>query len=146
MGNKYGRFLVKNPAHEVNMTGVTGRQFPAMTFINSTLVPECNVWIGGGWIWQIPNPNPHIYDHAHDYDEIMLHIGSNSDNPEDLGAEIEFVVGDEPLTINTTSALFIPKGVKHGPLTWKRVDRPHIEMSIVLGTGELAKAMPAGHK
>ena len=146
MKTKYEKYLIKKPAHEVDMKGVKGRQFPAMTFMNNTLVPGCNVWIGGGWIWAIPTPNPHIFEHAHNYDEIMLHIGSDPNNPEDLGAEIEFVVGGEPLIINTTSSLYVPKGVKHGPLTWKRVDKPHIEMSIIIGTGDLAQAMPAGHK
>jgi hypothetical protein len=74
-----------------------------------------------------------------------MHIGSNPDNPEDLGAEIEFVVGGQPLTINTTSALFIPAGVKHGPLTWKRLTRPHLQMAMVLGAGTMAEADPGGY-
>jgi len=144
MGTKYGRYLIKKPRYEVDIKGVTGRQYPAMTLMSSDLVPECNAWLGCGWIWDMPDPNPHLLEHAHDYDEIVLHIGSDPNNPEDLGAEIEFVLGDEPLIINTTSALFVPKGVKHGPLTWKRVVRPHMEMSIILGAGTLAQAMPGG--
>jgi len=55
------------------------------------------------------------------------------------------VVGGEPLIIDKTSALFVPKGVKHGPLTWKRVDRPHIQMTIILGAGTLAESAPGGY-
>jgi hypothetical protein len=94
----------------------------------------------------MPDPNPHILEHTHNYDEVVLHIGSDLNNPEDLGAEIEFVVGGEPLIIDKTSALFVPKGVKHGPLTWKRVDRPHIQMAIMLGAGTMAESAPGGYK
>ena len=146
METKYGKYLIKKPVREVTAEEVKGRQRPTMTFMSSDLVPECDVYLEFGWIWDMPEPNPHIFEHTHDYDEIVLHIGSDPNNPEDLGAEIEFVVEGEPLKIDKTSALFVPKGVKHGPLTWKRVDRPHIEMAIVLGGGTLAKAAPGGDK
>jgi len=78
--------------------------------------------------------------------QIVLHIGTDPQNPEYLGAEIEFVIGDEKLTIDKTSAIYVPKGVKHGPVTWKSVERPHIQMAIVLGTGSLREANPGGHR
>ena len=143
MGN-YERFLVKKPAYEVTPGKVKGRQRPTMTYMSSDLVPENDVYLEFGWIWDMPDPNPHILEHSHDYDEIVLHIGSDRENTEELGAEIEFVVWCEPLKIDRTSALFVPRGVKHGPLTWKRVDKPHIQMAIVLGGGVLAKAAPGG--
>lgn len=31
--------------------------------------------------------------------------------------------------------IFIPKGLLHGPLKWKKVRKPHIEMAIMLGAG-----------
>jgi len=147
-GKKYGKNLVKKPAREVKVTvpgKIKGREFPTMTYMSNDLVPGCNVYLELGWIWDMPDPNPHILEHTHDYDEVVLHIGSDLNNPEDLGAEIEFVVGGEPLIIDKTSALFVPKGVKHGPLTWKRVDRPHIQMAIMLGAGTLAESAPGGY-
>ena len=112
--------------------------------MSNDLVPGCNIYLGFGWIWDMPDPNPHILEHSHDYDEVVLHIGSDLNNPEDLGGKIEFVVGGEPVIIDKTSALYIPKGVKHGPVIWKRVDRPHIQMAIVLGAGTLAESAPGG--
>ena len=143
----YEKYLVKKPTREVKVPGldeIKGRKYPTMTYMSNDLVPGCNVYLEGGWIWAMPDPNPHILEHTHNYDEVVLHIGSDPNNPEDLGAEIEYVVGGEPLIIDKTSAVFIPKGVKHGPLTWKRVDRPHIQMSIMLGAGTLAEAAPGG--
>lgn len=146
--SNYGKYLVKKPGYEVVARGeVKGRQGPSMTYMSNDLVPGCNIYLEFGWIWDMPEPNPHIFEHSHDdYDEVVLHIGSDPNNPEDLGAEIEFYLGGQPLKVDRTSAIYVPKGVKHGPLIWKRVTRPHIEMAIVIGGGTLAQADPGGHR
>jgi hypothetical protein len=142
----YQQNLVKKPHYEVGVNqDIKGRQNPTMTFMSNDLVPGSDTYIEIGWIYEMPEPNPHIHKHDHNYDEIVLHIGSDPDNPEYLGAEIEFVVGGEKIVINKTSALFIPKGVEHGPLTWKKVEKPHIQMVVMPGAGTLKESNPAGY-
>ena len=142
----YERNLVEKPHYEVGANqDIKGRQNPTMTFMSNDLVPGSDTYIEIGWVYDMPEPNPHIHDHAHDFDEIVLHVGTDPDNPEYLGAEIEFVVGGQKLTINKTSALFIPKGVDHGPLIWKKVDKPHIQMVVMPGAGTLKESNPAGY-
>jgi hypothetical protein len=137
--------LVTKPAYEVGRNiAVTGRALPSLTFINNNFVPGCDVYVEYGWIWAVPDPNPLIGEHAHDYDQIALHIGTDPHNPEDLGAEFEIVVDGKPVTINKTHSIYLPKGLKHGPTTWKRVDRPVIEMTITLGGGTVEAVAPAG--
>lgn len=145
--SKYLKYLVTNPLFECGIKPfpTTGRQIPTMTYMSNDQVPGSNNYIEIGWIWKMPTPNPQIFEHVHDYDEIVLHLGTDPDNPQDLCGEVEFVVGGEKLTFDKTAALFVPKGVKHGPLTWKRVDRPHLLMTIMLGAGTLAQAKPAGY-
>jgi len=143
--SQYSKYLVKKPVYETGPRNTTGRQSPTMTYMSNDIVPGANVYLEFGWIWDMPRPNPHIPEHTHEYDEIVLHIGSDPNNPEDLGGEIEYVLGGEPLVFDTTSALFVPKGVKHGPLTWKKVTRPHIEMAIILGGGTLAQTLSGFH-
>ena len=145
--SKYEKYLIKTPIREVGRNVVVkGRQLPAMTYMSNELVPGSNVYVEFSWIWDVPDPNPLIFEHSHDYDQIVVRIGSDPNNPEDLGAEVEQVVGGEPLTVDRTHALYVPKGLKHGPITWKRVDRPLIEMTIVLGAGSLEQARPGGIK
>ena len=148
MGKFEKSYFVMEPLREVSVPGidlVKGRTYPTLTYMGRNLVPAANDYLEFGWIWEMPDPNPHIFEHVHrDNDEIVLHIGSDPHDPEDLGAEIEFVVGGETLVINKTSAVYIPKGVKHGPLTWKSFKRPHIQMTIIRGAGTLGKAAPAG--
>ena len=143
----YSRHLVKVPAREVDAgSNVKGRTNPTLTYMSDELVPGSNIYIEMGWIWEMPDPNPHILGHSHaDYDEVVLHIGADPHDPEYLGAEIEFEVGGEKLSIDKTSGLFVPKGVSHGPVTWKKVVKPHIQMAIVLGAGNIKQANPAGY-
>lgn len=140
---KYSRLLVTKPIYEAGVP-VKGRQSPSMTLMSNTLVPGSNMYIELGWIWEMPEPNPHIHEHSHTFNEIVLHIGGDPHNPEDLGGEIEYVVGGEPLVFNKTSALYVPAGTKHGPLTWKKFNRPHIEMAIMIGAGSYKEGWPGG--
>jgi hypothetical protein len=146
---KYDKNLVSNPVRELGGAlpeKVKGREYPLNIYLSNELVPGSNVYMRWGWVWEIPNPNPHTLEHIHNYDEIIVHIGRDHDDPENLGAEIEFSVGGEPLLINKTSALFVPRGVKHGPITWKKFEKPHIQMSIMLGAGSVTDLKAQGEK
>ena len=145
--SNYEKNLVRKPRYEVSAGNVTGRQYPTMTMMSNDLVAGVNTYIEIGWVYEMPNPNLHIFEHSHreNCNEIVLHLGTNPNNPEDLGAEIEFVVDGQPLAFDTTSALYIPAGVKHGPVTWRKVTRPHLQIAMVLGAGTMAEADPGGH-
>lgn len=64
--------------------------------------------------------------HSHDFDMYLVFCGSDPDKMNDLGAEIELSLGEEEekhiITIPTV--VHIPKGLKHCPLNFKRVDKP----------------------
>lgn len=142
----YNKYFVSKPAYEVTLGfEVKGRR-PAMTLLSNNLVPGTNMYIETGWVFGMPDPNPHIHEHVHDYDEIVIHLGIDPANQEELGGEIEFMVGGQPLKIDKTSAVYVPKGVKHGPLTWKKYTKPHLELTIMVGAGSLAEADPGGHE
>lgn len=139
----YSRLLVTKPIYEAGES-VEGRQSPSMTLMSNALVPGCNMYLEVGWIWEMPRPNPHIHEHKHNFDEIVLHLGNDPYDSEDLGGEIEFCVEGQPLTFNKSSALFLPAGTKHGPLTWKKFTRPHMELAIMIGTGNYKEGWPEG--
>jgi len=73
--------------------------------------------------------NPHV----HDTDEIIGFFGSNSQDPYDLGGEIEIWLEDEKHIITRTAMLFVPAGMKHCPLILRRVDRPIFHFTTVTG-------------
>lgn len=143
-----GAMLVEIPGREVGaaLTGIIkGHTTPTLTYVSNDLKPDSDFYLEYGWIWEMPEPNPHIHEHMHDFDEWVLHIGSDHEDPEDLGAEIEFTVGDTVFVITKTSALFLPAGLKHGPVVWKRVDRPHIQMGIFPTTGNMRETNVGGY-
>jgi hypothetical protein len=56
------------------------------------------------------------------------------DNMEDLGAEIEMGLGKEQEihTITTPASVYVPKGLIHCPLNFKRVDKPILFVHAVI--------------
>ncbi len=140
------KYVVDKPVYEVvPVEEVLGRN-PAMTLMSNKLVPGSHTYIETGWALAMPDPATHIYEHVHDYDEIVIHMGSDPNNQEDLGGEVDFYIDGEPVTINTTSAVFVPRGVKHGPITWKKFTRPHFQLTVMLGADTLDDADPGGHR
>jgi hypothetical protein len=84
--------------------------------------------------------------HKHEYEEIFLFLGTDPQDTANLGAEVEFWLGQgderERVVINTSSAIYIAPGVVHFPQTWKNVKRPVMLMIIMPTTGE-SKMEPA---
>jgi quercetin dioxygenase-like cupin family protein len=130
----YAKYLVTKPVYEA-FGGVKNRQSPAMTIMSNKQVPESNHYIEVGWVYGIPQPNPSLSEHVHNHDEIIIYWSSSFKTPQSLGAEIEFYVGGQPITFNTTSSFYIPKGTPHGPVIWKQFTSPHVQMAMMLGTG-----------
>ena len=99
------------------------------SIIKDALYAEC-VWIlPGGKLPGTAEPN----SHAHEFDEVVTFIGNNVEDPYDLGGEIEFWLEDEPQILTKSCLIFIPKGMYHGPLIIRRVDRPIFHTA--MGTG-----------
>ncbi len=134
----YEQYVVRSPMREAGPDYIEGRQNPTMTYMSGKQVLGVKIYLEFGWIWDVPSlPLPKM---RHDnYDEIVVHIGSDPDAPEDLGATMLFGIGEELLEFDTTHCAFIPKGLNHGPLTWKEVRRPMIELAMMLGAGTWAE-------
>jgi len=66
--------------------------------------------------------------HRHSVSEILYFIGGDPMNFKEFGAEVEFVMGEgeeaETHIITTTTWVYIPAGLLHCPLDFKRVDKP----------------------
>ncbi|MCX8032222.1 MAG: hypothetical protein N3B14_02340 [Thermoleophilia bacterium] len=135
----YEQYVVRSPMREAGPDHpVTGRQLPSMTYLSRTQVNAARNYLEFGWIWDVPSSG--IPKMRHDnYAEMVLHFGSDPDNPEDLGATMIFGVGDDLLEFDTTHCVYLPKGLVHGPLRWKEVHRPMIEMALMLGAGVWAE-------
>jgi hypothetical protein len=135
----YEKYLIRKPLYEA-FGGTKNRQSPTMTMMSNKQIPGVNYYIEPGWIYGIPEPNPSLHEHVHDFDEIVMHLGGDYRLPQVLGGEIDFYVGGQPITFNTSTTFFIPKGTPHGPVIWKKFEFPHLQMAIMCGTGSMGEA------
>jgi hypothetical protein len=62
--------------------------------------------------------------HTHDFDEVLGFFGSDTQNPRDLGGEVEFWLEDEKYILKNSCLIFVPRGLRHCPLRVVKVDRP----------------------
>jgi hypothetical protein len=134
----YEQYVIRSPMREAGPEHVEGRQNPTMTYLSRNQIPSVDAYLEFGWIWDVPQPTIPKMRHD-DFDEIVLHIGSDPGHPEDLGGVLEFGIGEDLLEFDTTHCAFIPRGLDHGPLPWKQVRRPLIEMAIMVGAGTYAE-------
>ena len=76
-----------------------------------------------------------VEPHKHDYEEIFLFLGTNHKDTTDLGAEVEFWLGEgeerDKVIINTSSAIYVPPGLVHFPQIWRNVVRPVMTVVIM---------------
>jgi quercetin dioxygenase-like cupin family protein len=82
------------------------------------------VWVVGS----VPQVHP---VHYHDHDEIVGFVGSNMNDLGDLGAEIDFIIDGEKTTITKTCFIYVPAGVKHGGLCFRKIDRPVFQIAML---------------
>ena len=62
--------------------------------------------------------------HTHDFDEHVGFVGCDPNDPTNLHGIIKFMIDDEWVTIDKSTVLFIPAGVKHCPYIIERADMP----------------------
>lgn len=65
-----------------------------------------------------------IKEHNHEFNETIAYIGTNPDDPYDLGGELDFWIDGKQNIIDRSFVAYIPAGTKHGPITINRIDRP----------------------
>jgi hypothetical protein len=143
-GTDVSKYVITEPVYRENVRTRQGPLGPVMLYMCNDLIPDVNIYVDYLWIFGVPKP--HILEHQHNFDEVVLHISADPYHFEDLGAEMQFIVDGQPLDFNSTTAVYIPKGIPHGPLTWKSVSKTHLQMPIVIGAGTLDDAAPGGYK
>jgi hypothetical protein len=124
-GSRYARYILTEPVNK----GFP--EIPVQPYAEVTRVVTMNNEISKGamyadfvWIWKgsttlIPQTQ------ALDVDEMIGIAGTfDPDHPRELGGEVEMAIGDEKHKLDKSSLVFLPKGLKHGPLVFKNVEKP----------------------
>jgi len=126
--SKYGKYIIREPIekgaapmlHICGEAGCYGAPFPNFPVeVQILCITEPLTFPQGA--------------HAHDADEIFFIFGSNPQNYYEFDAEIELYLGEEgeKNIIDTTSIVYIPKGLIHGPVIIKKVNKPFQWMHVL---------------
>ncbi len=95
-------------------------------------------YVDAGWLWSGSLEDAVDEAHSHAFDEVMAFVGSNRDDPHDLGGEINIWLNNEKKSLTRSCLIFLPAGTVHGPLQFKRIDRPVFSGTIAL-TGKYSR-------
>ena len=128
--NKYSKYVIREPHMKPPHEEITA---PIVSF-NRGRVDFPGV--GFSINWELID-KPFIMEksgHTHDWDQLLCFVGGDSKNFFDFGAEIEFFLGEEAerYVINSTTLVYIPRGLIHGPLEFKKIHKPIMFNNIVL--------------
>ena len=117
-GNKYDKYFVKEPL------GTMGGFFPVVIANGSEDYEGAEFSFR---IHYITEPGILVKEpHSHDFEQFFFFLGADLANNKDFQAEVELSLGDEVekhiITVPTT--VHVPVGMVHGPLDFRRVDKP----------------------
>jgi quercetin dioxygenase-like cupin family protein len=130
---KYGKYIVtklKQNIVDAPWTNVVEpipkEQGLRVLWLDSEVVPGA-FYIETVWAFRqgiIKDPKSVAEPHKHDYDEVLAMFGTDFNDPYELNGEVEFWLGDEKHILTKTCIIFIPRGLMHCPLIYRRVDKP----------------------
>jgi hypothetical protein len=96
-------------------------------YIDDRVIPGA-FYVEAAWaVDSLPREHP---EHAHDFDEICGFVGSNMADTTDLGGEVDFSIDGKKMTITKTCFIFIPAGVKHGGLNFRKINKPVFQIAM----------------
>jgi hypothetical protein len=117
--------------------------------VDQSTFEGCNFY----WVhWNLPRTAGRAADmvgvghppHIHKTAEILMLIGTDPNNPEDLGAEVELQMGPEreKHIMTKSTVVYIPPNMIHCPYIIRRTDRPWIFVEINQGPVHTEKLCP----
>jgi hypothetical protein len=141
VGTKYDKYFI-----EYDTTRFPTERRPVMVRMEDSVMSGSHFhlihWVlpgfGGDFNYPMAGHPPHIHKHA----ELLIHIGTNPDDPMDLGAEVEMYMGKEleRHVITRTSVIWIPPNFIHSPWRPLKTTRPWIFIEINQGAEHTEKS------
>ncbi len=115
---KYGKYIITQGDKPDNAPEA---DFKALLYLDDTVLPGA-LYMECAWLREPSTKSPPA--HTHDFDEVLVFIGTDPANPQDLCGEVELWLGDERHILTKTCVVFAPRGLKHCPVNTLRADRP----------------------
>jgi len=144
MQSRYEKLIVRKPPpppHELEPSTAAGEEFiptGVRVLCDKELFPETRSIVEYNIIdrdTSLGNRPGGPQPHKHEYSELLVYLGTNPDDPDELGGEIELWLGEgeelEKVTLTSSSSILIPPGLTHLPLFYRNVYRPIIHVLVM---------------
>lgn len=122
---KYGKYFISEPKPGEKRSGF-GSHPATIVWTDNDVIPGSNLF----WALRItPDRIPPVHGpHTHKDPELLVMLGTDPDDPYDLGAEIDLYMGPEmeKHTITKSTMVYIPANFLHCPIRYRNVRRPLI--------------------
>ena len=131
---EYGKYIVqslKAPAMSAEFNAFYKTYAERLLWIDSNVAPG-SFQMNTSWYLHASDVRPlsgHD-EHVHRFDEMIGFIGSNHNDPYDLGGVVDIGINGEIHRLTKTSIIFMPAGLKHLPLSIIELNRPILHFSI----------------
>jgi mannose-6-phosphate isomerase-like protein (cupin superfamily) len=143
---KYEKYIVPRAMRPKDFMDPMAAGFmtmPPLIFLNGdTPVKGSNQFLEVVWIWDegAAAVNPDRPPHSHEFDEVFVFLGANREDPDELGGEVEFWLGEgkdtEKYHFTTSTCIFVPRGLVHLPMIFKNVKRPFLLVTMGVNMGK----------
>lgn len=129
MSTKYSDLISRNITKRSKHVEVKG---PKIEFGGAELSGRADLDIS----WYCPSEPFSMKDkiHTHEFDEFLCFLPSNPNDMNEYQAEIELSLGEEEekQVITDPAIIYLPKGLPHGQVSFKKIDKPVSYMKICL--------------
>jgi len=117
------------------------------TLDTTTLGLDAIIEYGAYWAPGYMGQEPHG-PHVHDFDQVMLWLGADTNDMGELGAEVELCLGEEgeKHMITTSTALAVPKGMPHFPANIIKMDKRFVFLTVSCAAEYKETALPIDKK
>lgn len=137
---KYKRYVFTDCLEQPNLPDHTPAK-TAFSFRGARQIPGANANFG----WSLISKPMFLEKapHTHEADEYMVFLGGDPmDWAGSFDAEIDFYMGEEQeyYLIDKPTTVFIPKGLPHTPLNFRKISRP-LFFGVILLTPRFSKNM-----
>jgi hypothetical protein len=145
--NKYDNLVVSGP-----LPGQTQGSGTNIAWIDNNPMFKGSNQYHVHWVYETPRnlPGMKTWDdmshgpHEHKSPEAVIHIGTNPDDPMDLGGEVWFYLGAEAEkhVINKACLVYLPADFIHSPWVIKKVTRPFVIVTVMQEEVHTEKSHP----
>jgi len=124
--NKYDKYFIKEPIF------TRGGFFPVIVADGARAYEGAEFSLR---VHYITEPGVLVKEpHAHDFEQFYFFFGADLGNIKEFRAEVEFSLGEEEEKhiIDVPTTVRVPAGMVHGPMNFRKVDKPIIFIDALL--------------